>query len=313
MENGTPKRQGRGIFFTVVISILFAHIPAQAQTPTEETPPPVIQDAEQERQKAIRKLWQDLEKSENEQYKDADEQPEFQDAMEILQQSLEESMSLLGSEGDRTPILVMSGGFNSCSDGNPLRQGMATQLFTVIQKFQKTCQCQIQWVLACQDLDSDPYVLTSISPKSQPQHMRESDLIAVIRKMSDPDPSQKSLYIVGHSHGGWRAMGIARSLQNLKNIRLLLTLDPISKRDCGIAEGAGSFLGFGGAACRRAPTEFQDMDKSVRWTNIYQTAGFLHSGPVQTKHATNVSFGAYGHTRIDNASQAWDYFSRQLR
>ena len=91
--------------------------------------------------------------------------------------------------------------------------------------------------------------------------------------------------VIGHSHGGWRAIKLAASPYLAAHLTMPITLvsiDPVSRITC---------LKLRESGCREAPRdlswdEMNYLNSRVRWLNAYQDNGiFLNSGAMTAAHA----------------------------
>lgn len=93
------------------------------------------------------------------------------------------------------------------------------------------------------------------------------------------------MVVIGHSHGGWRAIKLAASPYLAANLPLPITLvsiDPVSRMTC---------LKLREPGCREAPSdlswdELRYLNTRVRWLNAYQDNGLLlKSSAIAAAHA----------------------------
>ncbi len=115
---------------------------------------------------------------------------------------------------------------------------------------------------------------------------------------------QARVVIMGHSHGGWRAMKLAASpylASTLAGIRrTLISIDPVSRVTC---------LRLRDSGCREAPRDFSDaeinyLSNYVLWFNAYQEGvGVLRSGAA-TGARVNFPVDA-NHVSIQTSQIVW--------
>lgn len=116
--------------------------------------------------------------------------------------------------------------------------------------------------------------------------------------------STRSVYFIGHSHGGWLTMSTA--LKNPQNHKFagIFTIDPISRIKCNSMTYLETLFNFNGVPifyetipdCVVAPTDFganamKDLRQSTNhWINFYQTGfSYLHSSAI-TNASENIEF-----------------------
>ena len=189
------------------------------------------------------------------------------------------------SEASDGPIVLgFFGGFTSCaSDGetpDPKEQNLAEAFDEALAAAAGASEKDPVTIRSC--FTSDPsqvHIVTSVDP-DKVKSVSLSNLAKEIDAFLTSKAPGGKLRLVGHSYGGWTVLSLARTLDPKINVDALVTIDPISVRDCNVP----SFFA-GGAGCRRAPTDFGDdgvaaIKKRVgNWVNFYQTSDTaLYSG-----------------------------------
>lgn len=197
-----------------------------------------------------------------------------------------------GRPGDGPVVLGFFGGYTSCAaNGNtpdPKEQRLADAFDAALAAVEETSDKETVTIRSCFTADAGKvHLVTSV----EPDKTRSIDLANLAKELgsflSSKVPGGR-LRLVGHSYGGWTVMSLAKDLPASVTIDTLVTIDPISTRDCTPLD----FLS-GGAGCKRAPSDFgvdglAAIKKRVGpWVNFYQTSDtVLFSSP--TNGAENI-------------------------
>ncbi len=186
----------------------------------------------------------------------------------------------------RDAFFVVSGGSASCKvDTNRRFPSPFTTLIS--KRFRQMLaksrgSVRIKFVLTCFTLPATSPIFFS---GSDHQNQIFSGNLSQLRSLVDSylvGLGAPQVYFIGHSWGGWLGMNLAHSLSLYPgppaSLRLIATLDPISKIHC-------RWLHRG--ECDRAPTDISQIQQqriaalSNLWLNFFQTQSHLiHSGPV---------------------------------
>lgn len=125
--------------------------------------------------------------------------------------------------------------------------------------------------------------------------------------------------MIGHSHGGWAVMNAAKSWTSKAELRDLITIDPISYKNCSltdvIVEAAGTTRLISNE-CVQAPRDLAADSAAIKshikndWHNHFQTKYYLiHSGPI-TGATTNREWSFpndfFAHTAILTDERVWE-------
>jgi pimeloyl-ACP methyl ester carboxylesterase len=201
-------------------------------------------------------------------------------------------------------VLIFSGGRGSCGSdeaeggflttGNYIRPAFDRYLEVIKSRRSKvssfiTCFEKSDTKMALAD-DADPQIARSIVFE---------DLFTELQKKVSAIENP-SVYLVGHSYGGWLAMQLASSLDKKANIRLLATIDPISRVTCGTdnftkwgIDGlfSGNWFAEEIEGCDSYPKDISAANRSaikkrtVNWVNYFQTSyRILHSSAIPEAH-----------------------------
>lgn len=246
-----------------------------------------------------------------------------------------EVASVILEQQPRNPVIVVMGGFNSCStdeNGDPTPRGYErwNKAATLTARY---AQGPERWVRSCFDTSGGLHFITANAP-GLVRTASVSDPIPFFQAVqAQTDDSANPVYLVGHSHGGWLAMYTAYYLRSATDVRLLYTVDPISPLHCtpssyyaAVASPALSpyFL----AGCQRAPQDFTVEHRTAinarladrGWRHYYQVNFVpLHSSdyddagrPAHSMDLSpflNVTTGMHpswnAHTGIDELSTIW--------
>ena len=133
----------------------------------------------------------------------------------------------------------------------------------------------------------------------------------------------KSVYLIGHSYGGWSVMKLAMMLLDKYSVEGLVTIDPISPLSCTPADVLSFFSSKG---CQQAPSDISATDRDrlkseiSSWAHFYQTQfERLHSSAYVEPHfVRKLSFAAESpfyndpHALIGRDPRIWKSLADQV-
>ncbi len=183
-------------------------------------------------------------------------------------------------------VLGFFGGFTSCQFNagapDPKNQGLADAFERSLAAVDEAIDREPFTIRSC--FTADPtrvHYVTSAEPNNV-KSVGLGDLAKEVGALLSTKTPGARVRLVGHSYGGWTVLSLAKDLDPKLTVDALVTIDPISVRECN-----AGVLAAGGDGCRRAPTDFgadglAAIKKRVgNWTNIYQTSDtLLNSGPM---------------------------------
>lgn len=183
-------------------------------------------------------------------------------------------------------VLGFFGGFTSCQVNggvpDPKNQGLADAFERSLAAVEEATDREPFTIRSC--FTADPTRVHYVT-SAEPQNVKSvvlGDLAKELGALLTTKAQGARVRLVGHSYGGWTVLSLAKDLDPKLTVDALVTIDPISVRECNAV-----ILAAGGDGCRRAPTDFgvdglAAIKKRVgNWTNIYQTSDtLLNSGPM---------------------------------
>ncbi len=229
-----------------------------------------------------------------------------------------------GLGGDPDAYVVLSGGFGSCGDYGPHTMGSFQSLQIMLAELNEALpEIRVGFLVSCLVRDAPPGGLAyfHINGDSELFWTPAGVLHEVIDLLV---PDEASVYLIGHSYGGWLAIHTFLALEEIhrREVAALFTIDPISPKACEpdllkhiflggfdvtVNLGSGGFLDptlLGG--CRRAPNEFPpDLEDRTEHHNFYQqNGGYIQSGPMPG--ANNLEVKRERHTTVAYSPRVWD-------
>ena len=224
-----------------------------------------------------------------------------------------------------TPIIVVMGGYLSCK--LPLNTPYSLSMYPEARKFitelsKRSNGLGARFVITCfHTSPSKMRYVTSDNP-SLMYTTHPEDLNDIIMGQVDQTESH-SLYLIGHSYGGWNVMKASATLPEQVRIKSLVTIDPISMENCkpdvfASAYVRSTFSFNPSVGCTQAPEDlrphFTAINKrSSRWQHFYQNDyGFLHSSAVsETRSNRKLEIKTHwlnslkAHLDIDSDIRTW--------
>ncbi|MBF0441177.1 MAG: hypothetical protein HQK54_04670, partial [Oligoflexales bacterium] len=215
---------------------------------------------------------------------------------------------LSANDGNNTVIVAAFGGYLSCSDGNLWGASFIGKV-NDIEGAVKAQGKNFQRILSCYD-SSETVHYSLAGSNSVGAGSVDSFLGAASGSLGAFAGS--SLYVIGHSYGGWTTMRFVAE-QGLAGMRVkaLSTVDPISKTNCQPSRAAESgamtaMYGNSDGPCTQFPSDANTggvKGKTDFWANYYQTEYKpLHSG--SAPGADKNEQKSYGKTDIFDANNS---------
>lgn len=192
--------------------------------------------------------------------------------------SMENPSELSGTETESAPnpVIVTMGGFNSCEviDGVKTPEG-GERWVKSEELTSKFAGAKELWLRSCYDKWGNIHYISSLDP-SDIRTTHNDDLAGYLSRLTAlTEQGRNPVFLIGHSHGGWLAMEIARRLPEWVRVMSLTTNDPISPRHCTpvnyiAAIASPSASGIALAGCRQAPA---DMNENIRSSILARMPG----------------------------------------
>lgn len=203
-------------------------------------------------------------------------------------------------------LFVVMGGYTSCGKGNPEPAGigMYQPFMKMLESARKTDpNMKFHYLISCFNSDAPPTGPTKYIISTEPGRVLKGNATVLMNEIERiADGKEISVFIAGHSYGGYQAMYLAQKLKLSSKIQGLYTVDPIGP-SCNAFQ-----VIMGGKACKSAPTDLNNkliQENVVAWQNFYQNQDtWLHSGPIA--EAVNMHVKYRGpHTQIDSDDRTW--------
>jgi len=190
--------------------------------------------------------------------------------------------------------VVYFGGFGSCSvAGDPGDLKVNDFLSDLGEEIAGAREGAVRVIRNCFAVGSSRVFSTQTFAGGEPSEISETNPERLIDSLaSQLRQAGSQVVVVGQSHGGVMAARLVARLQAPEQVKLLITVDPISIRTCGPMTVTNGFLGglFGGGGdpgCVGEPAEIGELGAAIAngssfWLNIYQDDfAPLHSGAAQ--------------------------------
>ena len=223
---------------------------------------------------------------------------------------LERNTSLNSRDGGTRPATILAfGGNRSCKPGgdslpSPLATDMARRLIGMVHLVRSVGR-PVEVLTSCFTDPDRVLVSRNLSSTSE-----DLDFETLVEQSVSSSDENHSLFIIGHSYGGWIAMRTAeRIAAQSGKIAGLVTIDPISRRECTYTNWDN---------CLSAPRDLSQKSletiaaNSGNWTNFYQTrTSYLHSSTIAQAH-TNTQIDV-DHFQIENHETIWRHLDRIMQ
>ena len=212
------------------------------------------------------------------------------------------------------PVVLMFGGFASCPTGKhtPKTMHLYKVAKSVLNDINQLYTRPAHYLLACYGRSNLTFrFYSSVHGSRLYRSHRLHDMEKALGHIAAKAGTNNAFYIIGHSYGGWTAMKMAAALPTTAKIRRLITLDPISRKECSPIRFVNAFLrthirgGKTEPGCTRAPRDLAALGKIIRaktheWHNYYQKRfADLHSDVIKDAHRNfKVSWGTWGPARF---------------
>jgi hypothetical protein len=219
------------------------------------------------------------------------------------------SQSVLSSAPTETAVpttIFAYSGNNSCKEGSDSRDTpVASDVYIALKKYLNSVEYEfkdprVDYLVSCYDFGSDTISYVTSWDDQIIYNVDEQEVRDLTLEQLDNKPDDKFV-MIGHSYGGWLAMDSVKDFQDSQQVEQLITLDPISKRQCSWSTPSG---------CLQAPLDILSgmrtriNDLSTDWTNLYQTESmFVHSSAIP--QADRNTRKILTHTQIDNSTETW--------
>lgn len=182
------------------------------------------------------------------------------------------------------PVIVTVGGFNSCyrTTAGPTPAG-SDRWAKSARLTQRFTHGDPRWVRGCFDGGGRLYWVSSAAPTVVRSTSTDALVPFVLAVAERAGGERRPVYLHGHSYGGWVAAQTAAALPSSVDLRMLVTVDPISPAHCAVASYLRAVASPAAApwvlaGCQRAPTDVgADMRRWVLdrlpdggWRHYYQ-------------------------------------------
>lgn len=224
-----------------------------------------------------------------------------------------------------TPLVVVTGGYDSCVDDgsggiSPFGSNFTAEGVRLVSELHGV-DPGTRWLFSCFTDTSDLYVWGD--EDSGPVYADGVyALVDRVGKLSDD--YARPIFIIGHSHGGWLAMRLAEALKKPIKTGFLATLDPISFTECNASTYADALFNpwyawSTTAPCRRAPGDFTAGDiqriranlNGNQWKHWWQDHFVpLHSGEIPGGPDFSLNMTPFFSIMSDGAASSWSAHTR---
>lgn len=249
------------------------------------------------------------------------------------------TLSLTAHGAPLAPVIVIAGGYNSCSDdgeggvspfgGNFNSRGVeyinSLQAHYSANNWQGMADRGIRWLFTCFNSHSDLFLQTSSDDRvTNTGAWSIHQIVGRIETLSDR--YQRPIFIVGHSHGGWLAMRVVEALRSPIQLGFLATIDPISFPECNAstyADAANALITgwwpYDISACQQAPGDISSRELTRIRRNLngnswkhYWQQHFppLHSGHIVGGPDSSLDFSSFFSLRYGGVASSWNAHSR---
>jgi len=248
------------------------------------------------------------------------ETEDFTAATELVQTTGDASEQM---DNAHKALFVLSGGYESCGTYGPHAMNSYQSFRMMLKELgDRYPQLDAHFLVTCLGDDAPPGGLAYFHVDGEPELFWTTSLFLpeVIDQLA---PQDTSIYLIGHSYGGWLSMLNLINLEDQydRTSTSLFTLDPISPNGCddnafynifgggfdtmfNFATG-GMFGSWFTNGCREAPQDMPStLAQNTEHYNFYQrNGGYLQSGPMYG--AYNMELPGESHTSIAWSHAVW--------
>jgi len=207
--------------------------------------------------------------------------------------------------GESDVLVVAMGGYNSCGSRGPTGIGMYAPVNKLMQELKGSWpDREVHYVITCLKSSPPPGGQVELITSRAPGKVYSGNTATVQKEIETISRMRKvtTVFMAGHSYGGWMAMHLASKLAPEVPLKGLYTIDPISPR-CGPSQ-----VVFGGQDCHQAPKEFDNQlihDRVANWQNFYQNQdSWLTSSAIPEARNHHIVYRG-PHTNIDSDTRTW--------
>lgn len=185
-----------------------------------------------------------------------------------------------------TLLLIMSGGWGSCSDTNsPVGSRAFDSFMNLVKNLEG--QFDVKYIMACLDNtppDRSGARLSFMGSGMPLTTVRAIDFPAYVVQFKNEYNPAKTYYL-GHSYGGWVVLDLLRRVQ----ANSVFTFDPIDAHNCTTFSQIIGFFGIHSRWCTSAPDlPYADfVGNTAKIHNYWQDQGDIHSAPLPDPRVDN--------------------------
>ena len=201
-------------------------------------------------------------------------------------------------------FLVMGGRTSCGSAPAPVNQALYTPFMTMLKTLKTEFREQkFHYIITCLNASAPPSGQTQYITSEDPSNVQTGDSDEVLAEADKAllTYGNASVFVIGHSYGGWMAMYVGDKLGK-GQLDGLFTVDPIGPK-CG-----PSGVIFGSSACHSAPDDLDNAaikNHTKRWVNFYQDQDtWLNSSAIADAENVHIQYRG-PHTEIDKDPRTW--------
>ena len=207
-------------------------------------------------------------------------------AKTIVTMAVTFTLFAFSSKASARSVTVFSGGFGSCAMmGSTSELKSSARMDALVDSIARETGEKPIEVRTCYAIGSDPIYVSAPELDLIDAAMSRDEFHDVVRQAAQAAGESAPVYVWGQSHGGWTAMNLVASVDEV-NFRTLTTVDPISVVDCSPVVFSGGVLTGEAEGCRRAPKDLKQAysviaKRTESWVNWYQVEfSMLHSSAI---------------------------------
>jgi len=204
----------------------------------------------------------------------------------LITMSLAFTLFAVASKASARSVTVFSGGFGSCAMmGSTSELKSSARMDALVDSIARETGEKPIEVRTCYAIGSNPIYVSAPELDLIDVAMSRDEFHDVVRQAAQAAGESAPVYVWGQSHGGWTAMNLVASVDDV-NFRTLTTVDPISVVDCGPMVFSGGVLTGYSEGCRQAPNDLKPVypviaKRTKSWINWYQIEfSILHSSAI---------------------------------